>query len=928
VPALQTKKSKKLNAIHAPIARSILDEPIAPGLGAEPRTCILVEGLIGRAYDFDAFLTLDLLLRDLARHPLAAPPTVALLTTATFLASEETGLERLPALDEEVARLGAELVYVPVSSSAARTSAEAHAWLLGEGFSTVVAIGGGAALHWALTARRLGFGHERTRFVEILHAPTLWSCEQRGSFANSTDYYARDFLERGAAAHADRVLTFHAGIRPWLARRGWPMDRIETVEPGFIAHPSDGETFPRDRSGARKGGSPGAAPRRLCFIGNIDDRYGLDCFLEALEIVAKPGDVKHLEIDFIGMSGPGAAEHPATAIAGVMGALPFEWRYVVADAPRVVLRRIGKSDLVVCCSAVAGGELLPAYCAAYGLPLLSTLGGLDPGNPLAGPFDVRTARSVARDLRAALRPEPAEPLRSGAAKANGAGEVLSNGAAKAREKIPEKTAEEPGIAERLLSAPTPRPAPEPEAPFVSVILCHEDAPGLLHQALYALGRQTHPGLEVIVVDNASSFEGTLAYLRQIEPLFDARGWRLVRRAESADAAALRNEAVAMAQGDLLVMLEADGVARPDLIASLVRAAEVGRLDAVSCFAARIEGDDFPVALFDAHTVGADVAPLGAAIALGAHEEAFTCGAVLYRRAAIVAAGGYCAGEGGGDHELLARLALKGARIDVVPETLWLARAGEPPIGRSIQAYRRVAAVVETYEAAAGESLKGLFQLALEQQRAPDQARGRGVWSRAALAPESAGAAIAEASAEKYPLALARCALEAGRPETALELAARELTRDPPATLAQDALEVARKSLRAALPINGAAALELLEAAGLTNLVRVDLAGALIETAAERGEGDVLAAALDILAACDTADPEAFAALAQYEVDGVDAALLEDAVAEWARLPATYGLQHLALRALLSHRGPKGGPSGGRRRQAWRKRLQEISALYG
>jgi hypothetical protein len=880
---LPKEGASRPNLISAPVVRSILDEPTAPGLRAQPRTCIVVDGLIGRTFDFDAFLTLDLLLRDLARATGGAPPVVALAT------SEAAGLERLPALRAELARFGAELAHVPVSASAARASYDVHLWLAEEGFSTVVAIGGGAALHCALVARRLGLAHARTRFVHILHAPTLWACEQRGFFANDVDFYARDFLERTAAAHADRVLTLQAGLLPWLERRGWPLGRIELVDGAFIPHPSDAVHAGRARR------RPARGRRRLSFAGNVDDRYGLDCFLEALEIISKSDDVAaSLEIELVGMSGPGAAEHPATSIAGVLGALQLEWRYTLADTPRAVFERIAESDLVVCCSAITGGELLPAYCAAHGAPLFCTLGGADLKGALDGPFDARTARSVARDLKAALSRPPAPTAAPSAP-------------------------EGPALAARISAVDLPAPAAEPELPLASVILCHEDQPDLLHQALYAIGRQTYPSLDVIVVDNDSRFEGTLAYLRQIEPLFKTRGWRLVRRAANADLAVARNEAIELAQGELVIMLDVDGVARSVLVADLVRAAQVGKLDAVSCFAAEIDGDEFPAASYASSSIGPDVIPLGAAVVLGGLGDTFTGGAILYRRTAVMAAGGYREG-GGGDHELAARLALGGARLEVAPKVLWLRR----PRGRGeadhAAAYRRLTAVARAYGEQAGEKLQGLFTLAMEQHYASAQAAGRDAWRRTSLPPASAGAALRDEAPRRYPLTLASYALELGRPMTALDLAAGLL--DDPAR-GKEALEIAKASIRAAFPAHGEAALRIVEEARAPNGVRVDLAGCLVEAAAESGQASVLSAALDILAGCDTADPEAFAALVSYSIDGVDPSRLDDSIAAWRRLPTTHGLQHLVLRGLLARAG-----SAGKQRSAWRKRLDEISALYG
>lgn len=99
------------------------------------------------------------------------------------------------------------------------------------------------------------------------------------------------------------------------------------------------------------------------------------------------------------------------------------------------------------------------------------------------------------------------------------------------------------------------PLPDPP-PLVSVIVATRDRGDLLRCCLTSLAEhaQGNPPLELIVIDNGSSEPETLHYLAQLEQLENVR---VLRRPGKFNYAALNNEAVALARGELVALMNND-----------------------------------------------------------------------------------------------------------------------------------------------------------------------------------------------------------------------------------------------------------------------------------------------------------------------------------------------------------------------------------
>jgi glycosyltransferase involved in cell wall biosynthesis len=108
-----------------------------------------------------------------------------------------------------------------------------------------------------------------------------------------------------------------------------------------------------------------------------------------------------------------------------------------------------------------------------------------------------------------------------------------------------------------------------KAPLVSILIPAFNAQEWIGDTLRSALAQTWPHKEIIVVDDGST-DQTVAAARQ----FEADGVRVVTQ-KNQGAAASRNNAFALSQGDYIQWLDADDLLAPDKIASQMQALEPG-----------------------------------------------------------------------------------------------------------------------------------------------------------------------------------------------------------------------------------------------------------------------------------------------------------------------------------------------------------------
>ncbi len=216
-------------------------------------------------------------------------------------------------------------------------------------------------------------------------------------------------------------------------------------------------------------------------------------------------------------------------------------------------------------------------------------------------------------------------------------------------------------------------------PLVSVGIAHYNLGAFLPATLESLAAQTYANLEVIVIDDGS----TDAASREVFAALDAKypKWRFLRQA-NAGIGATRNRCLELARGEFFIPVDADNVARPEMVEVFVRAVQRNpHLAAMSCYFLAFDTPE-PTAFTYA------LRPTGGPHALAGIRNVYGDANAIFRTSALRAIGGYEPDRGTSceDWEAFVKLVHAGFALGVVPEHLFCYRHRPGGFSRSTNWY--------------------------------------------------------------------------------------------------------------------------------------------------------------------------------------------------------------------------------------------------
>ncbi|NNU80298.1 glycosyltransferase family 2 protein [Halovulum dunhuangense] len=231
-------------------------------------------------------------------------------------------------------------------------------------------------------------------------------------------------------------------------------------------------------------------------------------------------------------------------------------------------------------------------------------------------------------------------------------------------------------------------------PVVSVIVAARDMERFIGATLRSLSRQSLADLEAVIVDDGST-DRTAAIVRA-HLARDGR-MRLIR-GKAAGVSAARNRGLSESRGDMVLFVDADDLLAPDALARLVARLKAGDAPAVLGGVARMAEDGTRI---DGPDNRALVPAADHLTGLLRKNFVVNGGALLIRRAAIAAAGGYDPDLGfGEDWEFWCRLAAQGdfALLEGAPVLSYRQRAQGANVIRRGGAFARRLACIEAVRA--------------------------------------------------------------------------------------------------------------------------------------------------------------------------------------------------------------------------------------
>lgn len=563
--------------------------------------------------------------------------------------------------------------------------------------------------YYALLARRLGLAFADCTFVVGTHSPTRWVYEANRWVLENAHRLIDDFLERRCVELADVIVGPSAYLLSWMEAHGWSLPERRFVQhyatSGAVARtPTDAggreeasvQALPEGpgTQAARDLGYEGAGRARMeslepatprepaaaevdevVFFGRLETRKGLETFCDALDILAEDPQRPSFRVCFMGSETP----IQGTPAGAYVRERSRDWPWPIrVELDRNQLEAVAyirqPGRLVVMPSPVDNSPNTVLEALGLGIPFITSRGGGIP--ELIEPLDLDDATFEPTD-EVRLRVDVADP----------AGFVPDLGAESLAATLRRATVE--GL------VPRPRFAVDPEANERVHVEWHERVVAARAERAAEPGRGELGSVSVCIEQGD-------------DPRLLDRARGSFERQDLAPTEILV-DAAETATGEWLFLCDAATTAKPELLSTLLRAADFGGADVVTAVA-RYAGDE--------RAWHGDV-PLGDSPIVGLYYNCFGAGGALVRRAAFERLGGF---EVDGPpavrrRDLLARATLAGIRFTVAPEPL-LEYDREAAERSSLPPLETMLRVLRPYQRALPDAFQDLPGLALSASLAP------------------------------------------------------------------------------------------------------------------------------------------------------------------------------------------------------------------
>jgi len=491
-----------------------------------------------------------------------------------------------------------------------------------------------------IQAKRTGTALRSTVLTTTMHASSRWLRE--GTFAWPGDIYddaVLDYCERYCCENADVVISPSEFMFKWALDKGWKLPEDRRLIPNYC------EPLPHEGPL----GKPDAS--HLVFFGRLETLKGLDKFISSVDGVLRNNPSKFRKISFLGK----LHVHPdGSGYHEDIGAFQEEW----PDVDVRLLTDLDSTGAIRYLKETGGIAVMPYLIDNYPYAVLECIQNEIPfvvskvgGIPETVKTDNRLFEPTVEGLTAVL--ENIDNIFETEAVFGYSRDAARSGWLDLQESE---------VDEVLIT--------EPEScPRVSVCIPYFNHGKYLEEILFSLESSEYPDYEVVVVNDGSTDPDSLQVFEQAKERYSGAGWKFFTTSNNGPTSA-RNFAVGKSTGELLIFMDADNVAEPDMIENFAAGMEFSGADCLTCHfnafsGSSLTGDSRKEPLYT-------YTPVGACLEGGIMENIFGDTNFIIKRDVYDRLGGFFKnkGESWEDYLFLSKLCIEGYRLEVLPRVLF------------------------------------------------------------------------------------------------------------------------------------------------------------------------------------------------------------------------------------------------------------------
>ncbi|TLD72516.1 glycosyltransferase [Phragmitibacter flavus] len=508
-----------------------------------------------------------------------------------------------------------------------------------------------------------------------LHSSTQWQQEGSHILPSCTpEHHLLEYAERYAVEHADVAISPSRHMFDYVVQRGWKLPAQQRLLPYTM------QTAPFTEV-------PVLTPNELMFFGRLETRKGLELFVQALEFMLRRHfDFSGIKLTFLGKYGRVASGSAEDYVDALRADSKFSEKFleieVLSDLDHFQCQKVLQTRtaaLIVTPSLLDNYPLAVLECLQQGRRIIAANTGgipemIDDPTCLFDPVPTRLAEVLEQKLSTP----------SGATKSA----YLPNEVGRLWDEL---------IAEHLRPLSfdqTISAVSSVESPLVTICVPHHNDGNHFCELLDSLECQTDDRFTLIAVDDGSSSPDALRTFRECAGRYEKkRGWRFVEQINQGQGSA-RNHAAQLADTTLLMFMDADNIARPDMVATFLSAIQKTGLDCLSCYFEAFDTAE--------HLLAEDYlylyTPIGPCIKAGITDNVFGDTNFIVKREVFQSLGGFSRARlASEDWEFLARLALGGYRMDVIPKALFAYRCRPGSVSRVSSEYLNSLQAIGPYQ---------------------------------------------------------------------------------------------------------------------------------------------------------------------------------------------------------------------------------------